>query len=38
VPCGIRQHGVTSLASQGILVGMPEVDAAMKSAFTEVFG
>jgi lipoyl(octanoyl) transferase len=38
VPCGIRQHGVTSLASQGILVGMPEVDGAMKSAFTEVFG
>ena len=38
VPCGIRQHGVTSLASQGILVGMPEVDAAMKSSFTEVFG
>ena len=38
VPCGIRQHGVTSLATQGILVGMPEVDAAMKSAFLEVFG
>ena len=38
VPCGIRQHGVTSLAAQGILVGMPEVDAAMKSAFLEVFG
>jgi len=38
VPCGIRQHGVTSLASQGILVGMPEVDAAMKAAFIEVFG
>ena len=38
VPCGITQHGVTSLAAQGILVGMPEVDAAMKSAFNEVFG
>ena len=38
VPCGIRQHGVTSLAAQGILVGMPEVDAAMKAAFLEVFG
>ena len=38
VPCGISQHGVTSLASQGILVGMPEVDAAMKGAFAEVFG
>ncbi len=38
VPCGIRQHGVTSLAAQGILVGMPEVDAAMKAAFLDVFG
>jgi lipoyl(octanoyl) transferase len=38
VPCGIRQHGVTSLAAQGILVAMPEVDAAMRAAFIEVFG
>ncbi|GGF31365.1 octanoyltransferase [Aliidongia dinghuensis] len=38
VPCGIRQHGVTSLAAQGILVSMPEVDAAMRAAFGEVFG
>jgi len=38
VPCGISQHGVTSLARQGILVEMPEVDAAMKRAFREVFG
>lgn len=38
VPCGIAEHGVTSLAAQGILVGMPEVDAAMKAAFVEVFG
>jgi lipoyl(octanoyl) transferase len=37
VPCGIREHGVTSLAEQGILVQIPEVDAAMKSAFLEVF-
>jgi lipoyl(octanoyl) transferase len=38
VPCGIRQHGVTSLAAQGILVDMPEIDAAMKAAFGAVFG
>ena len=38
VPCGIRLHGVTSLAAQGILVSMPEVDAAMRAAFGEVFG
>jgi len=37
IPCGIRQHGVTSLAAQGILVSMPEVDAAMRAAFGEVF-
>ncbi len=38
VPCGISDHGVTSLADQGILVAMPEVDAALKGAFAEVFG
>jgi lipoyl(octanoyl) transferase len=38
VPCGIRQHGVTSLAAQGILVSMSEVDSAMKAAFHDVFG
>jgi lipoyl(octanoyl) transferase len=38
IPCGIRQHGVTSLAALGILVSMPEVDAALRAAFGEVFG
>lgn len=37
IPCGIRDHGVTSLAAQGILVAMPEVDCALKAAFEEVF-
>jgi len=37
IPCGIRQHGVTSLADQGILASMPEVDAALKVGFAEVF-
>jgi lipoyl(octanoyl) transferase len=38
VPCGIRRHGVTSLAAQGIEVGMAEVDMALQAAFAEVFG
>lgn len=33
VACGIRGHGVTSLMAQGIAVGMPEVDAALKASF-----
>ena len=37
IPCGVREHGVTSLAAQGIAVAMPEVDAAMKRAFAMVF-
>jgi lipoyl(octanoyl) transferase len=37
VPCGVRDHGVTSLAALGITVTMPEVDAALKAAFGEVF-
>jgi lipoyl(octanoyl) transferase len=37
VPCGISEHGVTSLAALGITATIPEVDAALKSAFTEVF-
>jgi lipoyl(octanoyl) transferase len=38
VPCGISQHGVTSLADLGILVSMADVDVALKEAFEEVFG
>jgi lipoyl(octanoyl) transferase len=38
VPCGVRTHGVTSLAALGLAVGMDEVDAALKSAFVQVFG
>lgn len=37
VPCGIREHGVTSLADLGQFVSMPEVDAALRAAFDEVF-
>jgi lipoyl(octanoyl) transferase len=38
VPCGIRQHGVTSLVREGVPVGLPAVDEALRAAFTEVFG
>ena len=38
VPCGIEGFGVTSLVAEGITVSMPEVDAALRAAFTEVFG
>jgi lipoyl(octanoyl) transferase len=38
VPCGIREHGVTSLADLGYPVGMEDVDVALQAAFTEVFG
>jgi lipoyl(octanoyl) transferase len=37
VPCGVREHGVTSLAALGITASMTEVDAALKAAFAEVF-
>jgi len=38
VPCGISQHGVTSLARLGIVVSMPEVDMVLRETFAEVFG
>ncbi len=37
VPCGITEHGVTSLAAEGIVAGMHDVDMALKTAFGEVF-
>jgi lipoyl(octanoyl) transferase len=38
VPCGISQHGVTSLHRLGILATMEEVDAALMASWREVFG
>lgn len=37
VPCGISEHGVTSLVDLGIPVTMQDVDIALKEAFDEVF-
>lgn len=38
VPCGIRDHGVTSLVDLGLPVGLPDVDVALRASFGEVFG
>ena len=38
VPCGIREHGVTSLVDQGLPVGLPDLDAALRASFPGVFG
>lgn len=38
VPCGIREHGVTSLADLGVPAGMTAVDAALARQFKPVFG
>lgn len=37
VPCGIKEHGVASLASLGRTVTMAELDAALKSSFETIF-
>ena len=38
VPCGIREHGVTSLAALGIPATMYDADVALSAAWEEVFG
>jgi lipoyl(octanoyl) transferase len=38
VPCGIAEHGVTSLRALGVQASMTEVDAVLERAFWGVFG
>jgi lipoyl(octanoyl) transferase len=38
VPCGVREHGVTSLTDLGAQVRMADVDIALKASFEKVFG
>ena len=38
VPCGVREHGVTSLADLGAPASLCEADAALRGAFEETFG
>jgi len=37
LPCGISEHGVTSLADLGIEATMAEVDAALQQSFERIF-
>lgn len=37
VPCGVQEHGVTSLAALGRPVTMADADAALRGAWGEVF-
>lgn len=38
IPCGVSDHGVTSLADLGRPVSMSDADAALKVGFVTVFG
>ncbi len=38
VPCGVTEHGVTSLVDLGLPVTMDEADAALEASFRAVFG
>lgn len=38
VPCGIAEHGVTSLVDLGLPVTMGDLDLALKATFEQVFG
>ena len=38
VPCGIAQHGVTSLLDLGVSASMADVDEVLERKFGEVFG
>ncbi|MFT6694769.1 MAG: lipoyl(octanoyl) transferase [Paracoccaceae bacterium] len=38
VPCGITDHGVTSLVDLGLPVTMADLDLALKTNFDEIFG
>ncbi|MEM7226261.1 MAG: lipoyl(octanoyl) transferase LipB [Pseudomonadota bacterium] len=38
VPCGIADHGVTSLVDLGLPVAMADVDVALREAFEDTFG
>ena len=38
VPCGVTEHGVTSLVDLGLPVTMSDLDVALKASFETVFG
>ena len=38
VPCGVKDHGVTSLVDLGLPVTMADADAALQAAYRDIFG
>ncbi|MBP0578692.1 lipoyl(octanoyl) transferase LipB [Labrys sp. LIt4] len=38
VPCGVRDHGVTSLVDLGLPVTLDDVDLALRQSFEPIFG
>ncbi len=38
VPCGVAEHGVTSIHAQGVPATMEEADAVLRAAWGDVFG
>ncbi len=38
VPCGVRDHGITSLVDLGLPVTMEDADVALHAAYREIFG
>jgi len=38
VPCGLSEHGVTSLVDLGLPVTLDEADEALRASFVDVFG
>ena len=38
VPCGVSDHGVTSMAQLGVQASMADVDAALRQCFEPIFG
>ena len=38
VPCGVRDHGITSMAELGVSISMDELDSTLKEKFLHVFG
>ena len=38
VPCGVSDHGVTSLVDLGLPVALADLDLALRQAFEDVFG
>ncbi|WP_448952913.1 lipoyl(octanoyl) transferase LipB [Labrys neptuniae] len=38
IPCGVRDHGVTSLVDLGLPVTLEDVDLALRRAFEPIFG